>query len=256
MGYVDFHVHLDFPDFSETRDQLIHQCFQKGFSRLVTVADPVELDSLDTTGEILTAHDNVYAVAGVHPHHADQYNSKFEQQMIQFLSRDRVIGLGEIGLDFHYNYSAPQRQKEVLSRQLQVARELQVPAIIHSRNAEAEVLAILAEIPFDQPVVFHCYTGNLEMAKEIIKRQYAISFSGIVTFKKADYLREIAATVPLSQIFTETDSPFLSPEPFRGKPNSPLRVELVARKIAEIKGMAVADLNQAVNENLERLFPL
>ena len=103
-------------------------------------------------------------------------------------------------------------------------------------------------------MIFHCYTGNQEIAQEIIQRQYCISFSGMVTFKKADYLREIVAMVPLQQIFTETDSPFLSPDPFRGKTNSPLRVELVAQKIAEIKGIGVERLNQAVNENFERLF--
>ena len=125
--------------------------------------------------------------------------------------------------------------------------------IIHSRNAEKEVLNTLEKESFDFPVVFHCYTGDMENALEILKRGYHISISGIITFKNADYLREIVQKIPMDRIFTETDSPFLSPEPFRGKTNNPLRVILVAEKIAEIKGTTVFELNKSINENFERL---
>ena len=254
MGFIDFHCHLGFDDYAGTWKGIIDQCFSSGFSGLVTVADPHESNSFTKTMEIVGYHEQIYCISAVHPHNADHYSLDIEKRILSFIKNEKVIGVGETGLDFYYHHSTAENQIAVFKRQLQVARDLSLPVIIHSRNAEREVLDILSDVGFNLPVIFHCYTGNQEMAQEIIQRQYCISFSGIVTFKKANYLRDIVAMVPLQQIFTETDSPFLSPDPFRGKTNSPLRVELVARKIAEIKEIGVERLNQAVNENFERIF--
>jgi TatD DNase family protein len=161
--------------------------------------------------------------------------------------------VGEVGLDFHYDFAGHDNQKKVFARQIAIARETHLPLVIHSRNAETEVLEILAEEKFIQPVVFHCFTGNKPAAEEILKRGYSISISGIITFKKADALREIAKIIPLQQLFSETDSPYLSPEPRRGETNTPLNVIPVVEKIAEIKHMDVAQINAAVRQNLMRL---
>ncbi len=253
MNYIDFHCHLDFKEFDATRAQIIKECFASGFSRVVTVADPYEDGSFERTAETLACHQNISCMTAAHPHQADAYTPEIEKRIFSFIETYHAVGFGEAGLDFHYNLSTPENQLLVFKRQIAMAAELKLPLIIHSRNAEAEVLSALAEARFDRPVVFHCYTGNKEHAEEIIKRGFYISFSGIITFKKADFLREIATIVPLDRLFTETDSPYLAPEPFRGKTNTPLRVMLVAEKVAALRGIPLAELNHAINENYKQV---
>ena len=255
MKYIDFHCHLDMEDFDGKREEIVAECFASGFAKLVTVADPYEKNSLQLTGEILEYNKNVYCTAGAHPHNADRYTSQVEKELLSFLKEkmNRVLAVGEAGLDFHYTLSTPENQRRVFKRQITIAKDLKLPLIIHSREAEKDVLEILEQAKFKQPVVFHCYTGGIEEAREILKRGYYISISGIVTFKKSEYLREIVEIIPLSKIFCETDSPYLSPEPFRGRLNTPMRVKLVAEKIAEVKGVSVEKLNKAVNGNINRL---
>ena len=254
MNTMDFHCHLDDNAFDGQRLEIVKQCFAAGFSRIVTVADPYQPGSVKRTDEVL-AHENMYCMTGAHPHNADQYTPEIEKRILEFIETRHAIGYGEAGLDFHYNLSTPENQRRVFQRQIALAAELQLPLIIHSRKAEQEVLSLLEKEKFQQPVVFHCYTGNKEDALEILARGYYISISGIITFKNAEYLREIVNIIPLERIFTETDSPYLAPVPFRGKTNTPLRVMLVAEKIAEIKGIPVENLNRGVNENFHRLFP-
>ena len=250
MSFVDFHCHLDMKDFDDDRKEIVEKFFNSGFSKLVTVADPYEPGSFEKTREILSYHKNIFCMAAAHPHNADHYNPEIEKNMLHFISDIKTVGIGEAGLDFYYNLSTPENQLKVFKRQIAIAKELRLPLVIHSREAEPTVLQTLADAKFDLPVVFHCYTGNLEDAREILKRGYCISISGIVTFKKKSvYLEDIVKIIPLDRIFTETDSPYLSPEPFRGKRNTPLRVQHVAEKIAEIKEIPVPELNNAVNKN-------
>lgn len=254
MGCVDFHCHLDFSDFDKNRENIIAECMEGGFYKLVTIADPLEKDSLDNTAEIIRKFPPVFGMAAVHPHNADGFTPEIENELKKFLSLEKVIGVGETGLDFHYNHSSEENQKASFRRHIELAGEHHLPLIIHSRNAERDVLEILDQFSVNFPVVFHCYTGSIEDAERIIHRGYYISISGIVTFKKADFLREVVKKIPLQQLFTETDSPFLSPEPFRGKPNTPARIPYIAEKIAEIKGIGVEELNQQVCENLDKLI--
>jgi TatD DNase family protein len=253
MNYIDFHCHLDFIDFDGKRADIVKECFDSGFSRIVTVADPYEEGSFQRTVETLGCDSRVSCMTAAHPHNADKYSPEIEKNIIAFIQKNNAVGLGEAGLDFHYNLSEPETQIKVFKRQIALADELALPLIIHSRNAETQVLSALEEYKFDRPVVFHCYTGSIEDAEEIIKRGYYISISGIATFKKSQFLRDIAQMVPLDRIFTETDSPYLSPEPFRGKTNTPLRVKIVAEKVAEVKGIPVKELNKAINENYLRV---
>lgn len=255
MNFVDFHCHLDMEDFAGKREDMVSECFASGFSKLVTAADPYEKGSLQITAEILDYHKNVFCTAGAHPHNADHYSPAVEKDLLKFINdkSDRVLAVGEAGLDFHYNLSTPENQRRVFNRQIAIAKDLQLPLIIHSREAEKDVLEILEQARFKQPVVFHCYTGDIEHAREILKRGYHISVSGIVTFKKSEYLREIVEIIPLNRIFSETDSPYLSPEPYRGRLNTPLRVKFVAEKIAAVKGIELKKLNKAINNNFNRL---
>ena len=254
MNFIDFHCHLDDTVYDGTRSELISDCFESGFSRLVTVSDPFEKGSIEKTLEALKVHENVFCTIAVHPHHADHYTIDLEKKIISFLENKKTIALGETGLDFYYNHSTPDNQLQVFKRQISIARELNLPLVIHAREAETKVLKTLEQEKFQGPVVFHCYSGNQETAREIIKRGYYISVSGIITFKKSTELQDIVRKMPSNRIFSETDSPYLSPDPFRGQVNTPLRVKLVAEKIAEIKGISVSKLNQTINNNFDHLF--
>jgi len=256
MNFIDFHCHLDYKDFEGQRKKIIDECFNSGFSRIVTVADPYEKASHERTLKILEYNNNISCMTAAHPHNADQYNPEIEKKIFKFLENKRAIAVGEAGLDFHYNLSTPENQLRVFKRQINIAREVKMPLLIHSREAEEEILRTLEQMEFDLPVIFHCYTGNMKDAKEILEKGYYISISGIVTFKKSEYLREIVKILPINRIFYETDSPYLSPEPFRGKLNTPLRAKIVAEKIAEIKNISIKELNKAVNENFNRLMNL
>jgi len=254
MNFIDFHCHLDDAGYDQNRQELITECFASGLSKLVTIADPIESRSVDKTLEMLDYEENIYTMIAAHPHNADKYGKEQEETIFSFIKKGKPIAIGETGLDFHYNFSTPDNQLKVFKRQIALAKELDLPLVIHSREAETKVLEILEQEKCQAPVVFHCYSGSREDAEEILKRDYYISISGIVTFKKATLLQDIVKIIPLDKIFTETDSPYLSPEPFRGKTNFPYRVKLVAEKIAEIKEISVSKLNQAIGNNFDNLF--
>lgn len=254
MSFLDFHCHLDDPAYDSTRQQMVRDCFDSGFFALVTVTDPCEKESLEKTRDIIRLHERLFCIIAVHPHHADQYHPDTEQTIIEFARSQQAIAIGETGLDFYYNHSTPENQLQVFRRQITIAKKLNLPLVIHAREAEIRVLEILEAEKFRLPVVFHCYSGSRSMAREIINRGYFISISGIVTFKKSIELQETVKELPLEKLFIETDSPYLSPDPFRGKLNTPLRVKLIAEKIAEIKNISVEKLNRAVCDNFKRLF--
>ncbi len=255
-GWVDFHCHLDHSRYDKDGEYVEDLCRNGSFTRLVTVANPHEEGSIERTAALLELNERILAAVGCHPHSADHYTEEIEKKIVAFTRRRRVVGIGEIGLDYHYRFSAEENQKQVFRRQLALARELALPVVIHARDAEREALTILDEERFDRDVVFHCFTGRADAAEEILKRGFFISFSGVITFADSAYLRAIAAETPLTQLFTETDAPFLSPEPFRGKRNSPPRVVHVAETIAELHGTTVEEVFRQAAENVERFFGL
>jgi len=253
-GYSDFHCHLDDECFDKNRWPLIDQCFANGIENIISVADPFKKISLEHTEKMLAYKDKIYAICGAHPHQADGYSPEIEKTVCDFLQKEKIVAVGEVGLDFHYDFSTRENQLNTFKRQIAIARESNLPLVIHSRNAEAEVLQILAAEKFTLPVVFHCFTGNKAMAEEILRRGHSISISGIITFKKADALREIVEIIPLRQLFSETDSPYLSPEPRRGEINTPLGVIAVVDRIAAIKNIDAGQINAAISQNLLRLM--
>lgn len=250
-GYIDFHCHLDDPVYDGRRGEIIAQCFAAGFSKLVVVADAYNERSLELSAEMAAGRAGIECTIGAHPHQADHYSPQIERGMLAFLAGRRVLAIGETGLDFHYDFSPRESQISVFRRQIAIAREQALPLVIHSRQAEELVLRILEEERFDRPVVFHCYTGGMTEAGEIVARGYFLSFSGIITFKKAEALRAVVAATPLDRIFSETDSPYLAPEPERGQTNTPLAVKRVVAKIAAIKGCDEAVLLGCIARNWE-----
>jgi len=253
-GCCDFHCHLDDDCFAANRWQIIDRCFASGLDRIITVANPFKKTSLALSEEILSRYQEIYAVCGAHPHQADQYSREVEKDIFAFFKKSKIVAIGEVGLDFHYDFASRENQRYTFKRQIAMARDLNLPLVIHSRNAEAEVLTMLEDEKFNLPVVFHCFTGDKHAAAEIVRRGYNISLSGIITFKKADALRDIAKTIPLQQLFSETDAPYLSPEPKRGETNSPLGVIPVVEKIAAVKEIDEAQIKDAISQNLTRLI--
>ena len=253
-GFSDFHCHLDDECFEKDWRQIVERCFSQGMANIVSAADPFKEASLVRTEEILAYHAKIHAICGAHPHQADHYSPAVEKRIFTFYDKAKFIAVGEAGLDFHYDFASREHQEKTFRRQIAIASELGLPLVIHSRNAETDVLKMLLAEKFSGQVVFHCYTGTMASAAEILQRGYSISISGIVTFKKANELREIVKMIPMENLFTETDSPYLSPEPRRGEVNTPLGVIEVVHRVAALKNLTAAQVNAAVAQNLSHVL--
>lgn len=258
--FVDSHAHLDGPEFDADRDAVIQRARDAGVSTILNVGtgDP-HSGALERAVELAEKHAGIYAAVGTHPHDARLFDDRAEERIASLARQSpRVIAWGEIGLDFHYDNSPRDAQMSAFRRQLQLAREARLPVIIHTREAEAETIDILrAEWSgAGLPGVMHCFSGSLALAQQAIELGFVISFSGIVTFKKADDLRSIAAEVPLDRLLIETDCPFLAPVPFRGKRNEPAFVVEVARCLAALRGVSPEEMAQATKNNFANTFRL
>ncbi len=251
MKYIDFHCHLDSKEYDGERERIVDGCIAAGFGAIVTVADAYQERSCRLTAELLGRSPRVACVVGAHPHKASTYGPAAERAILELAPK--ALGIGEAGLDYHYDFSPRQDQVRVFERHIAIAKELGKPLVVHSREAEREALALLEAARFEGAVVFHCFTGDADAAREIAARGYSISISGVVTFPKAGALREIVSSFPAGQLFTETDSPYLAPVPHRGKTNTPRWVAHVADTVAALRGIDVAELNARVAENLARL---
>ena len=215
--------------------------------------------ALERALELGEKHETVYTAVGTHPHDARLFDDRAEQGIRELIRQGtRVIAWGEIGLDFHYDNSPRQVQMDVFRRQLQLARDANLPVIVHTREAEKETIDLLKSewAGSNLQGIMHCFSGSLELAEKAMELGFFISFSGIVTFKKADDLRLIANEVPLDRLLIETDCPFLSPIPFRGKRNEPAYVVEVARSLAALRGLTLQEMARITTENFTRLFKL
>lgn len=256
--FVDSHAHIDGPEFDADREQVIQRARDAGISAILNVGtgDP-HSGVLERAVELAEKHANVYAAVGTHPHDARLFDDKAEQLIANLIEQSsRVIAWGEIGLDFHYDNSPRAVQMQVFRRQLQLAREARLPVIIHTREAEVETIDLLGSewTGANLPGIMHCFSGSLSLAQQAIALGFSISFSGIISFKKAEDLRAIARQVPLDRLLIETDCPFLAPAPFRGKRNEPAYVVEVARCLADIHGLEVEEIGRLTSENFEKLF--
>lgn len=257
---VDSHAHIDGPEFDADRNEVIQRAREAGVSAILNVGtgDP-HSGALERAVELGEKHQSVYTAVGIHPHDARFYDDLAEEKIRRLLtSNARVIAWGEIGLDFHYDNSPRDVQLKIFRRQLQMAREAGVPVIVHTREAEDETIDALNTewAGSSLPGIMHCFSGSLGLAEKAIGLGFLISFSGIVTFKKADDLRNVAKQVPLDRLLIETDCPFLAPIPFRGKRNEPAYVVEVARCLAGIHGVEVEEIARNTTSNFAKLFKL
>ncbi len=248
---IDTHCHLDMKEFDADRDAVISRAREAGFEALITVGSDLE----GTIGalRISEQYDFIHAAIGIHPHDAKDFSGKTYSDLLEWSKREKVVAIGETGLDYHYDHSPRETQKEVFGRHLQLAGETGLPVIIHSREAEEDTLAILRESGISRGVL-HCFSGDARMAEEVMEMGFYISIAGPVTFRKSARLKEIVRIIPDDYLLTETDAPYLSPEPFRGKRNEPVYMEHTLRHVADLRNISFEDAARITTLNAKRLF--
>ena len=255
---VDSHCHLDFKDFADDLDAVVERGRAAGVERFVTIC--THLDRLDRTLAITRRYDPVYCAAGMHPHEAADAGNCIERKLAGLAQLPKLVGLGETGLDYHYDHSPRADQQRSFRRHIRAARETGLPLIVHTREADADTMRILAEEGAgqggDKPLrgLIHCFSSSRQLAEKAIEFGFYISLSGIITFKAADALRQVVAEVPIERLMVETDAPYLAPAPKRGKRNEPALVAHTAAKLAEIKGVSTTEIARRTTENFYALF--
>jgi len=249
----DTHAHYDDDSFDEDREAVLAGAREQGVGLIVSVGTDIE--SSEKNIAIAAGHDYIYASVGCHPHCVEGLGDDATKRMRELAGMPKVVAIGEIGLDYHYDNSPRDAQKEWFARQLALARELGLPVIIHDREAHEDTMDILRSGGAGSiGGVFHCYSGSAQMAQEILKMGFYISFTGAITFKNAKKAPEVIKIIPDDRILIETDCPYLTPEPFRKNRNDSGYVRLVAERIAEIRGTSVERIAEITAENGKRLF--
>lgn len=251
---VDSHCHLDFPDFAAERDAIVSRAREQGIVRLVTISTKVH--KFADIRAIAEAYDDVFCSIGTHPHYADKEPEITTADLVKLTSHPKVVAIGEAGLDYFRNNSSVEGQEQGFRRHIAAARETGLPLVIHSREADDDMARILEEESAKGafPFVLHCFTGGQDLAKRGIALGGYVSFSGVITFKKNEALRAIAAEVPADRILVETDAPYLAPEPFRGKRNEPAYVTNTARALGDARKTDFETISKQTTENFFRLF--
>ena len=258
MPFIDSHCHIDGQEYDADREEVIARARDAGVTTMLNVGtgDP-HSGAFERAVELAETHEGIYAAIGVHPHDAKLFDNPAEQRLLDLARRsEQVIAWGEIGLDYHYDHSPRDVQREVFKRQLGLAREFDLPVIIHSREADTDTISILREAltGYQRGGVMHCFGGSLAMAEAAIELGLLISFAGNLTFKKAEDLRDVARQLPLDRLLIETDCPYLTPVPFRGKRNEPARVVETARCLAGLHARELAEVGRVTSENFAKLF--
>lgn len=249
--YFDTHTHLDDARFADDRAEVIQKVRDAGVTLAVNIG--ADMKSSETSVALAEQYDFIYASVGVHPEDVMHLTEADMDRLAELAQHKKVVAIGEIGLDYHYDDVPKELQKKWFLRQIQLAQKLELPYIVHDREAHGDVLEIIRESGYFRGVM-HCYSGSAEMAQELLKLGFYISFAGPVTFKNGKKAQEAAKQIPIERILIETDSPYLTPEPYRGQRNDSSMVQFVARKIAELKGITAAEAARITMENGKRFF--
>jgi TatD DNase family protein len=251
VNLVDSHCHLDHQQFHGDVEGLLERAAAAGVGHFLTIGTADGPPALDVAIRLAERFPNVWATVGVHPHDASKADARTFDELRALAKHPKVVAIGEIGLDYHYDFSPRPLQSEVFLEQMRVAQEAGKPVIIHTREAWADTIAALKG-----PGILHCFTGDADQAREAIALGFHLGFGGVLTFPKSDSVREAAAIVPENRLLLETDCPYLAPIPFRGKRNEPAYMAHTARKLAEVRGVTEDTIAQATTRNFEELFGL
>jgi len=263
---IDVHCHLNFHSFEKDYDEVIKRAFDAGVKKIINVG--TKIDSSQKAVELAEKYENLYAIVGIHPHHADKLEKNWLSKLEKIAAHPKVVGIGECGMDFyHYKSNGvvnPKLQEEIFIKQLELAHKLRLPLQIHNRHAGKEIVKILENHKsylLNPPGMFHCMSGNVEFLKKILDLGFYVGFDGNITYKgiapgEDTPLQDLVRYAPLDRIVTETDSPFLTPVPYRGSRNIPSYVIIVGESIAEIKNTSFVKVNKITTENAISLFKL
>lgn len=252
---IDSHCHLDMEAFEQDLDQVLDRAHRAGVTNIITIG--VDKASSVQAVKLAERYSSIYASVGIHPHDAAGVNDTDFDEIARLSAHEKVVGYGEIGLDYAKMYSPKEIQQQIFSRQLTLAKELNLPVIIHDRDAHEDTLTILKRhAPFSDGGVMHCFSGDIELAEQVVELGFFISIPGIITFKNAKALQQVACEVPLQSMLIETDGPFLAPVPFRGKRNTPELLLHTAEKIAQLRNTTLEAIAAQTTDNARALFNL
>ncbi|WP_439272277.1 TatD family hydrolase [Pseudochrobactrum sp. HB0163] len=251
---VDSHCHLDFDDFAQERDAIIQRALDADVEKMITICTRVK--KFDRILAVAENYEQVYCSVGTHPNNAHEELDVTADELVRLAQHPKVVAIGESGLDYHYDYSTPQAQRQGLLTHIEAARRTQLPLVIHARSADTDMAALLREETAKGafPFILHCFSSGIDLARTGIELGGYISFSGIITFKNSAEIREAAKIVPHDRLLVETDAPYLAPIPHRGKRNEPSFVAHTAAVLAEVMGVSDADIRRITGENVLRLF--
>jgi len=250
---IDTHCHIDFRDFDHDRDEIIVSAAEHGVDRLINIG--ADIPSSRRAFKLANDYENIYCTVGVHPHDAATLTDAFLEDMAQMAANDKVVGIGEIGLDYYRDLSPRKIQREAFVKQLDLAITLDLPIVIHVREAMDDAIAIVTDYVGKLSGVFHCFPGTVDMANRVIDMGFHISVNGVMTYKNSK-MADLGREVRLDRILIETDCPYLTPVPHRGQRNMPAYVKLVCAKLAELRGMKIAEVDTITTRNAEKMFRL
>lgn len=253
MELVDVHAHILDPCFENDLDEVVKRADDSGVRKIICSA--YDLSSSQKAVEIANKYEKVYATVGIHPENLDGVNFDSDKnKLCQLAENKKVVAIGEIGLDYHFTSENKDLQKEIFEKQIQLANELNLPIVVHSRDAMGDTIELLKKNKPKKESLMHCYSGSIESAKILINLGFAFSFGGVVTFKNAKNVVEVVKNLPMDKILLETDCPYMTPVPFRGQRNEPKNVVYVADEIARIKDLNIEEVAKITTENAKRIF--
>lgn len=251
--FIDTHTHLFFKNFDDDREEVVKNAIASGVKYMLVPGTDIETSKQAI--ELAEKFDAVYASVGVHPHDTKDWSNSLIEELKELAKHPKVVAIGEIGLDYFYDFSPKEKQKQAFDKQIELALELNLPVIIHNRDSNEDIMEFARKYKNTQlKAQYHCFAGTVENARELVEMGHFISFTGNITFKKADSIREVISKVSVENILLETDSPFLTPEPFRGKRNEPKNIPLIAEIIAKIHHLRVEDVARTTSWNAYKLF--
>ena len=248
---IDTHAHIDM---AENSDEIIQNAAANGVKKIIIPS--VEEKFFEKIIQIAENNENIYCQLGIFPSEAKTWTNKIEQKIKELAKNPKVVAIGEIGLDYYWDKSFVEEQKEIFKKQILIANELNLPIVVHDREAHKDCIDIIKEYNQTSTVIFHCFSGSVEMMRECVKNDWFIALGGVVTFKNAKKMKDVAKEIPIDYLLLETDSPYLTPVPYRGKENQPAYIKYVAEEIAKLRNENVEDIMIKTSQNAERVFKI
>ena len=252
---IDTHSHIDMDNYKDRFEEVLKTAFEYGVEKIVIPG--VEPSGFERILTLCEKYENIYGAVGIHPEEVNYFDENSEKLLKEYLKHEKIIAVGEIGLDYYWDKSQTEKQKEIFEKQILIAKEAKKPVLVHDREAHQDTFEILKKTNAAEiGVVMHCFSGSSEFAAECVKEGFYIALGGVTTFKNAKKAKEVAKTVPLDRLLLETDAPYMTPVPYRGKENQPAYVKFVAQEIANLRNISFEEVAKATTENAQRLLKI